>query len=216
MFLQRPQVLHDLGGLGVAQHLHAHLRVGALHGNEQRADLPADDAVQLVIVDVGHRDVIAHHQGQAPVVILDVEGLAHARRHLIDEAEDAVVLAGAGRGHDGLIQRDAQGFPVLLADVERLLLAADPANDHIKPAVGRQGLIIDLVDDRLSGDGDQLIAFLQAQLFGDGTGLHMGDSGGHRWLLLPHFSTTQTNDAHTPRIIPIMRDKRPKVKQNSL
>ena len=46
---------------------------------------------------------------------------------------------------------------------------------------------------------------MQTELPGDGTGLYMGDGGGHRWLLLSHFNTTQTNDAHTSRIILIMR-----------
>jgi hypothetical protein len=53
------------------------------------------------------------------------------------------------------------------------------ADDHIKPPVRSQGLVIDLVDNGLSCDGDELVAFPKAQSFGNRARLYMGDCGGH-------------------------------------
>ena len=54
------------------------------------------DALKFLVVHIGQRHKIAHHQAHAPVVVLDVKRFAASGRHLVDKAENAVVLADAG------------------------------------------------------------------------------------------------------------------------
>ena len=209
--LQQAELVHDFARAGVAQHLHAHLRVGDVHGYVQRADAAADDAIQLRVVNVGHGDVVAHHQRQSPVVILDIERLAHAGRHLVDEAEDAVILARAGIRHDGLIQRQAQRLPIVLPDMQREGFAAT-ADLHIEAGAGCQRLIIYLVDDRFPGNGLQQVTGMKADALGDGAGLNVGDGSRQGSILLREvlLGATQTSDAHIARIIHYYARKSPK------
>ena len=53
-----------------------------------------DDAVDLVILHIGHGDVVAEQKAQPLVIILEIQALAHTGGQLVDEAEHAVVGAG--------------------------------------------------------------------------------------------------------------------------
>ena len=57
-------------------------------------DVHLDDAVDLVVLHVGHGDIVAKQKGQALVVVLEVKALTHSRGQLVDEAEHAVVGTG--------------------------------------------------------------------------------------------------------------------------
>ena len=60
-----------------------------------------NDAVDLTLADVGQSDVVSVEEGEAGIVVLEVAGLAHTGRILIDEAEDAFVTAGLLFVHQG-------------------------------------------------------------------------------------------------------------------
>ena len=202
--LEKPQVVHDFRGVGVAQELDAHVRVGALHGDEQRRHLAADDAVKFVVVDVGHGDVVAHHQGQAPVVVLDVQRLAHSRRHLVDEAEDAVIPARARLGDNRLVKRQPQRLPVLFANVHRARLPACVLHHHVEAFLRGERLIVNLVDNGFTRDGHKFIARYQTEALGNRTGLYMGNCGGH-----------EDTSVDSLEFCFIMRQLPPKVKANA-
>ena len=184
---QHAQPVHQLRGAGVLHHAHAHLRIGGVDGDVQRTDPAAQYAVELPVGDVRHRDEVAHHQRQPPVVVLHVEGAAQVRRHLVDEAEDAVVRAGPRGQHDGLIQRDAQRLPVQLLHLHGDL-APVPRHGQRKGALRGQRLIVDLVNDGLPGDGEQHIPRADSQPVRDGARLHMGNRTGHAIPSLCSFS----------------------------
>ena len=57
------------------------------------ADVHLEDPGHLVFGQIGQGDVIAEQEGQAAVVVLEIQALPHTRRHLVDKAEYAFVPA---------------------------------------------------------------------------------------------------------------------------
>jgi hypothetical protein len=53
-----------------------------------------DDALDLALADVCECNVISVQEREARIVILEIAGLAHTGRILVNEAEDAFVTAG--------------------------------------------------------------------------------------------------------------------------
>ena len=115
---QGAELVHEQGGPGIAQEADPDLRIRGMDGDIQRGSLTPENTRKLGVIHIGKGDIIAHHHGKAPVIVLDIEGAAHARRHLVDEAEHAPVGAGPGREHNGLVQADAQRLPILFIDGE--------------------------------------------------------------------------------------------------
>ena len=149
-----------------------------MHRNVKRAYPAAQNTVEFLIVHVGERDEVAHHQRQTPIIVLDVERIAHTRGHLVNEAEDAMVVAGPGFGNDTLIQRETEWFPVLLVHVKHRAFAICAQDLHGKTFLRGQRLIVDLVDDRFAGDLFQLVAFFEPEPFGNGAGSDVDNGTG--------------------------------------
>ena len=120
MLLQGAQPIHDLSCIGIAHHAAANFRIRYMHGNVQRTDTAAQDAIEFFIIDVGQGDEIAHHQGKTPVVILHIQGIPHTRRHLVNKAKNTVIVTRARLGNNGLIQGDPQRLPVFLLNMEHV------------------------------------------------------------------------------------------------
>ena len=57
------------------------------------ADTQVNDALGLPLGEISEGDIVALEEAEPGIVVLKVQGLAHARGHLIHEAEDAVVGA---------------------------------------------------------------------------------------------------------------------------
>ena len=91
---QTGQVLEHLAAALIGQHSHPQLGVGGVHRDIDGRDVHLDDAVDLVILHIGHGDVVAEQKAQPLVIILEIQALAHTRGQLVDEAEHAVVGAG--------------------------------------------------------------------------------------------------------------------------
>ena len=91
---QTGQVLEHLAAALIGQHPHPQLRVGCVHRDIDRGDVHLDDAVDLVILHIGHGDVVAEQKAQPLVIILEIQTLAHTGGQLVDEAEHTVVGAG--------------------------------------------------------------------------------------------------------------------------
>ena len=91
---QTGQVLEHLAAPLVGQHPDTELGVGGVHRDVDGRDVHLDDAVDLVILHIGHGDVVAEQKAQPLVIILEIQALAHTGGQLVDEAEHAVVGAG--------------------------------------------------------------------------------------------------------------------------
>ena len=91
---QTGQVLEHLAAALIGQHPHPQLGVGGVHRDIDRRDVHLDDAVDLVILHIGHSDVVTEQKAQPLVIILEIQALAHTRGQLVDEAEHTVVGAG--------------------------------------------------------------------------------------------------------------------------
>ena len=168
-----PQPGQQLCRVGVLHHFDAHGRISGVNGDEQRAGPAAQDAVKLLIVHIGQRDKVAHHQRHAPVVILDIQRLAAGGRHLIDEAEHALVFAYARGARHAFAKVQPQGNAGRLDQLQLPVAAVRLTNVQDQVASGRQRLIIDLVDDLLAVDGQQGIALAQAVAQRRAARLHM-------------------------------------------
>ena len=62
-----------------------------MNGNIDGGNVHFYNSVDLVISDIGKRDVVAEQKGKPAVVILKIEALSHALRHLIDKTEYAFI-----------------------------------------------------------------------------------------------------------------------------
>ncbi len=79
-----------------------------MHGNINRADAHFNDTVDLTLINVRQRDVVAEQKRKAIIIILKIERFAHAGRQLVNEAEHALVAAGALPVHKICFKRKAQ------------------------------------------------------------------------------------------------------------
>ncbi len=91
---RRGRILEHLAAALIGQHPYPQLGVGGVHRDVDRADVHLDDALNLVVLHVGHGDVVAIQKGKPLIIILKIKALAHTRGQLVDEAEHAVVGAG--------------------------------------------------------------------------------------------------------------------------
>ena len=64
-----------------------------MDGDIDGTDAQVDDALSLPLRQIGEGNVVALKEAETGVVVLKIQGLAHARRHLIHEAENAVIGA---------------------------------------------------------------------------------------------------------------------------
>ena len=145
--------------------------------------METDDPVDVLVAHIRQRDVISLKEGQAGIVVLKVQGIPHARRHLVDEAEDTFVPAGAVLAHEAVFKGEPQIlsaavdfklplFPILLSHEKRKFLALG----HV--------FIVKNVFDFVPVYGKKKIAGLQLQLFPDGAWRHGRDlmAGIFQWF----------------------------------
>ena len=73
-----------------------------MDGDVKGACAERDDSLPVFGQEIGEGDVIALEEGQAPVIVTQVEGWTQARRHLPDKAKGAIVLAHPDSAHSAL------------------------------------------------------------------------------------------------------------------
>ena len=172
--VESAQVFADVGGTGVAQQFTAEIDIGGVDGDVERAQALLRQAGPIVVGKVGEGDEVAVQEGEAVVVVLDVERAPHAFGQTLEEAEEALVVADAGAVESVVVEFDAQRL------VDRLFEFDDAAFavvDHVQFNEGVGGLeaVVDLVADGLTVDGDDLITGLEAGFIGQGTGINGAD-----------------------------------------
>ena len=72
---QTGQILEHFTAPLVGQHPDTELGVGGVHRDVDRRDVHLDDAVDLVILHIGHGDVVAEQKAQPLVIILEIQAL---------------------------------------------------------------------------------------------------------------------------------------------
>ena len=165
---------HELAAdRGLTQEAVAEVGLHGVDGDVERREALLLDAPQLGILQIRQRDVVAVEEGEAEIVVLDVEALAHALGKLMDEAEDALVrargdLAGAWR-----LQLQSQ-VPARALD-PRMARAAVTLDLEAQPRLPRVIVEVDGVAKRRAVDGDDAIARAQTRTRRRAPGAHGGD-----------------------------------------
>ena len=152
------KLLQDAAGGRVTHETDTQLRIRRVNGNIQRAGMAGENPSKFCLAQVGQRDVVSHHQRQPPVVVLDVERLAHAGRHLVNEAKRAFVAAEARLAHQRGRKDKAKRLFFSLADGDFTRRALRVLHgQHNAPLCGEK-LIIHLVQHRFAVDCAKRIA----------------------------------------------------------
>ena len=153
-----PHDLERFARAGIAEQERTQLRVRRMYGDVDGADVQVDDALHLTLGQVRERHVIAHEEAQARVVILEIQRRAHARRHLVDEAEHAVVGARVSVVHEVGLKVQPQLAAEGLGNVHGVLCPVRAAQAHGQLRVIGVVFIIQHIGDRVAIDGHQPVA----------------------------------------------------------
>ena len=127
---------------------------------------------------VGEGQVGAVKKTQPVVVILEIEAAAPPRRLLVDEAERAVVIALLEAIEEGLGETQAQPVIEILLQLHPVQGAVGVFDLQGEFLFSHQHLQINQIAGAPAIDAEQAIAGLEAELLGDGAGLHRGHHGG--------------------------------------
>ena len=109
--------------MAVLHHLHAQFGVGGMHRHIDGADVHFNNAVDLVLRNVGQGDIVAEQKGHSRIVILEVKTFAQAFGQLVYKAEDALVAATLLLVHQVGIKIKADILPILLTDSNSTFLS---------------------------------------------------------------------------------------------
>ena len=85
----------------VFHHGAAQFRVGGVHRHVDRGNVHFDDAVNVAVMQVGQRDIVAVQKGKAAVIVFEIKGGTEPFGQLVDKAENALVGTGVLFVHQG-------------------------------------------------------------------------------------------------------------------
>jgi len=122
------------------------------------------DPLLVMRLQVGQRGEVAVTEGEAVVVVPDIEHVAEAVGQPIHEAEVAAVRAAADPGR---LQRHAQGLVQRSLDIELDLLAVRLTHVQQEPLLGGEELPVEEVLQLSAVHRDELRARSEAELLGD-------------------------------------------------
>ena len=172
-------IVQGTGGVLVAQHGAVELGVGGVDGDVDGADVQVDDPLDFPLRQVGQGDVVAQQEAQPGIVILEIQGGAHAGRHLIHEAEHAVVGAGAHFVHQVGVEVQPQILPLRLAQRQGALLSVRRFQLNVRHGVVAVKPVVQHVHDGVAVDGQQLLAHMDAGVLRRAVPVNGGDDGTH-------------------------------------
>ena len=167
------KIFQRFTGFFVAEHFIAQQRIGRLHGDIDR-HMHFDDAVNILVGEVGQRDIAALQKGEPGIVILEIDRIPHPLRILVDEAENAVIAAGALFVHERSREAEAGVLIFALAQAD-LLLGAVPQEAHGQVLCGDGKAIIQHIMDHGIIDRDQAVAGADARFVSRRSGDNIGD-----------------------------------------
>ena len=105
--------------LRVAQHARPQLGIRGVDGDEEWAQPLGEDALRVELGETGQRGEVPVEEGQAVVVVLEVQAPAHPLGQLVDEAERTVVVAGPDPVEDGRGDLDPERLAGRLVDPDQ-------------------------------------------------------------------------------------------------
>jgi hypothetical protein len=158
---QRPQPAQAGGAPAVAQHGGADLGIGGVDADPQRGQPLGHDPFEVGFGEAGERREVPIQEGEAIVVVLDVQALPEPLGELVDEAELAVVVTGPHLVEQGGVDLDAERLVPLThhrdGDLET------PASQlHLEDGLVGEPLVLDDISGDLAAHGDDLVAGGQA------------------------------------------------------
>ena len=175
---QPGQVLEHLSAPLIGQHPHPELGVGGVDRDVDGRNVHLDDAVDLMVLHVGHGDVVAKQERKALIIILKIKALPHPRRELVDEAEHAVVGAGMLLVAQIGGKIAAKGAALGALDVPLPDAVRHPCFQVKAFAVGIK-IIVQRVVQLVLIHGQQLVTGQKAQCFGFAARFHTLDLDCH-------------------------------------
>ena len=192
---QAGQVLQHLAAPFIRQHPHAELGIGGVDRDVDGRDMHLDDAVDLVVLHVGHGDIVAEQKGQALVVVLEVEALTHSRGQLVDEAEHAVVGAGVLLVAQIGGEVAAEGAALFPLDVPLPDAVRHSRFEVEALAVGIK-IIVQRVVQLVAVHAQQLVAASEAEGFCLAARVHAVDPDGHAFTSQFRFQDKARRGRH--------------------
>ena len=167
--------LHDvdaLPGPPVFQHLCPQGPVGGVDGYVNGEDTQVDNPLYLPGGEIGEGEVVAQQEGQAGVVVLEVEGGAHPRGHLVHKAEDAPVGAGPSPVHQVGLKLQPQVLPLGFAHPESADRPLRAFQGELQPGVVAVKLVVQHVHDGMAVDMGEGLAHPDPGPPGGTAGVH--------------------------------------------
>ena len=208
---QTGQVLEHLARPLVGQHPDPELGVRRMDGDVDGRDVHLDDAVDLVVLHIGHGDIVAEQEGQPLVVVLEVEALPHPRRELVDEAEHTVVGAGVLLVAQIGGKVTAKGAALLPPDIPFPDAVCHPRLEVEALAVGIK-IVVQRVVQLVAVHAQQLVAASEAEDSSLAALFHTLDPDGHAFTSQFRSQTKQEGEGiapspsvHNTNVPPILR-----------
>src|SRR5581483_185205 len=160
-----------------AQQFAAQFRVGGVDGDVERRKLLFLDARPLLRREIGQRDVVAVHEGEAEIVVYEVERLPHLFGHLVNKAEDALVFAGVDLIAQVKLKRKA-GVLVLALAYPRGKRLPVALQDQAQARLGGIETVVQDVEDGPAVDLAQQVAGAHSGPLRRAARLYPGDEQG--------------------------------------
>ena len=127
-------------------------RIGCLERNIDRFQPVSDNSLNIMVVHVGQRHVIALKKRQTGIVILKIQSIPHSFRHLVDETEHTFISAGAVLIHETFPELHSQFFICIFFNFQLPLLAVRFLDQEQNLLVFRIKLIIKNIFNFMSVD----------------------------------------------------------------
>ncbi len=159
-----PQLREDLRRGRIAQQITANRRVRRVHRDVQRGEPVFDDPAHVLRLEIRQRGEVAVAEGEAVVIVPDVQDVTQAVGKPVHEAEIAAVGASPDARR---LERNADRLAERALDVELDLFAAGTAHVQQEVLFGREEFPVQEVLELLPVDREQLGPGLQPELFAD-------------------------------------------------
>ena len=172
--IERVNLFQGVTCEAVVQHQAPQLRICALDGYVNRCQPVLDNPVNILILHVGQRDIITLKEGKSGIVILEIEGFPHSRRHLVDKAENTLISAGAIIAHQPILKGQAQ-ILVFIFNIQFPLFPIFLSDDHGNGLIVNSIFIIKNIFDFIAVYGQKHIARFQFKLLRDRAGIDPAD-----------------------------------------
>ena len=154
------------------QHLFAKLGIHRVEGDVDRLQMVQNNAVDVMIRHVGHRDVVALQKGQSCIIVMKVQGIPHSLRHLVDKAENTVVPAGPVFAHQASAEPNPQIFIRIFFDLKLPFVSIRLADHDKKLFIIAKIPIVENILNLFPIHRDENVSRLNTQLFRDASGIN--------------------------------------------